>query len=58
MATMAYEKAQKENDYSIINELYNVLSNPYDEQSDAIEKKWSIKTPKWARSMPGVAFLS
>jgi len=58
MSTLAYEKAIKENDYSIINELLEVLEHPYDEQSSEIEMRWYKKTPDWATNLPGVAFMS
>lgn len=57
MATLAYEQAMK-GDYSICEELLIVLSKPYEDQSIEIAEKWSIKAPTWARTMPGVAFLS
>jgi hypothetical protein len=40
----------QEGDNSLIEELHNLLLNPYDEQSTEAEKKWFKKTPLWARS--------
>lgn len=45
-------------DYSVLYELLEVLSKPYEDQSEDIEKKWYQKTPPWAAQLPGVAFLS
>jgi len=57
MAALAYEKAA-EGDYSVIEELTELLRRPYEDQAPEQREKWSRRAPKWARSMPGVAFLS
>lgn len=55
MAQMAIELADKE-DYSLINELYKLLLNPYDEQPEF--EKWYTKRPDWAREKIGSSMLS
>lgn len=57
MSVLAYESAAK-GDYSLIEEINDVLSHPYDEQSPEVTAKWYSKAPNWARGMPGVAFMS
>ena len=56
MSVLAYEKAEQF-DYSIVNEINQLLLNPYDEQSE-MEDKYYKKTPNWARGCPGVSFMS
>ena len=55
MSQLAIEAAEKE-DYSLINELYNLLQNPYDEQPEY--QKWFSKRPDWARKKIGCSMLS
>lgn len=55
MAQMAIELAEK-TDYSLINELYTLLLNPYDEQPKY--EKWFAKRPDWAREKIGSSILS
>lgn len=55
MAQMAIELAEKE-DYSLIDELYTLLLNPYDEQPQF--EKWYAKRPDWAREKIGSSMLS
>ena len=55
MAQMAIEAAEKE-DFSVINELYVLLKNPYDEQLE--HEKWFAKRPEWARNKIGCSMLS
>jgi serine/tyrosine/threonine adenylyltransferase len=43
-------------DYSIVNELYIILKNPYNEQSKS--EKWFVKRPEWARTKVGCSMLS
>ena len=43
-------------DYSVINELYSMLKNPYDEQPH--NEKWFAKRPDWARHKVGCSMLS
>mgnify|MGYP000562817485 CR=1 FL=1 len=55
MAQMAIELAEKE-DYSLLNELYKLLLNPYEEQPEF--EKWFDKRPDWARQKIGSSMLS
>ncbi|WP_196888427.1 protein adenylyltransferase SelO [Aureivirga sp. CE67] len=55
MAQLAIEAADK-GDYSIINELAELLKKPYDTQKSA--EKWFAKRPEWARVKPGCSMLS
>ena len=55
MAQLAIEAAEK-GDYSLIDELFVLLKNPYDEQPDA--ERWFAKRPEWARHKVGCSMLS
>lgn len=55
MAQMAIEAAEKK-DYSIINELFQLLQKPYEEQHEL--DKWYAKRPEWARNKIGCSQLS
>jgi len=55
MAQMAIELAEKE-DYSLLNELYQLLLHPYEEQPKF--EKWFAKRPDWAREKIGSSMLS
>jgi protein adenylyltransferase len=55
MAQLAIDAADKE-DYSLIDELYTLLQNPYDEQPKM--EKWFTKRPDWARVKIGCSMLS
>ncbi len=55
MAQIAIELAEKE-DYSLLNELYELLLNPYEEQPKY--EKWFAKRPNWARVKIGSSMLS
>jgi uncharacterized protein YdiU (UPF0061 family) len=55
MAQLAIEAAEKE-DYSLIDELYQLLLRPYDEQSEM--EKWFEKRPDWALNKVGCSMLS
>jgi uncharacterized protein YdiU (UPF0061 family) len=55
MAQMAIELAEKE-DYSLLNELYELLLHPYEEQPK--NEKWFTKRPDWAREKIGSSMLS
>lgn len=55
MAQMAIEAAEK-GAYTLINELYQLLKNPYDEQPQY--EKWFNKRPDWARNKIGCSMLS
>jgi len=55
LAQLAIDKAEQ-NDFSLVNELLDVLRNPYDEQ---IEKShFAEKRPNWARVRAGCSMLS
>ncbi len=55
MAQLAIDKADK-GDYSLIDELYQMLKKPYDEQPK--NEKWFAKRPEWARHKVGCSMLS
>ena len=55
MSQLAIDAADK-GDYSLINELYTLLKNPYDEQPQY--NKWFTKRPEWARHKVGCSMLS
>lgn len=55
MAQLAIEAAEKE-DYTLIDELYQLLKNPYSEQPD--RQKWFAKRPEWAKHKIGCSMLS
>ena len=55
MAQLAIDAADK-GDYSIINELFNLLKKPYSEQRE--NNKWFAKRPEWARHKVGCSMLS
>ena len=55
MAQLAIDDANK-GDYKLIDELFNLLKQPYDEQPD--HEKWFVKRPDWARHKAGCSMLS
>jgi uncharacterized protein YdiU (UPF0061 family) len=55
MAQLAIEKAET-GDYSLIDELFQLLKKPYDEQPNS--EKWFKKRPDWARNKVGCSMLS
>lgn len=55
MAQIAIDAAEKD-DFSVVEELYQLLLNPYDEQSS--QEKWFAKRPEWARQKVGCSMLS
>lgn len=55
MAQLAIDDAEKE-DYNLLNELYEMLLNPYDEQEHY--QKWFAKRPDWAKNKVGCSALS
>ena len=55
MAQLAIDDADK-GDYSLLNELYEMLLKPYDEQENY--QKWFAKRPDWARHKVGCSALS
>lgn len=55
MAQLAIDDADK-GDYGLIDELYQLLKQPYEEQPDQV--KWFAKRPDWARDKVGCSMLS
>ena len=55
MAQLAIDDADK-GDYKLIDELFNLLKKPYDEQPNS--EKWFAKRPEWARHKVGCSMLS
>ena len=55
MAQLAIDKADK-GDYDLIDELFQLLKKPYDEQPKY--EKWFVKRPEWARHKVGCSMLS
>ena len=55
MAQLAIDEADKGN-YELIDELYQLLKTPYDEQPE--KEKWFAKRPEWARHKVGCSMLS
>ncbi|MFB9051552.1 YdiU family protein [Formosa undariae] len=55
MSQLAIDDAEK-GDYALVDELFNLLKNPYDEQPEF--QKWFAKRPEWARNKVGCSMLS
>ncbi len=55
MAQLAIDDANK-GDYKLIDELFQLLRKPYDEQPE--NEKWFAKRPDWARHKVGCSMLS
>ncbi|NJX15253.1 protein adenylyltransferase SelO [Tamlana crocina] len=55
MAQLAIDDAEK-GDYKLVDELFQLLKNPYDEQPEY--EKWFAKRPEWARNKVGCSMLS
>ena len=55
MAQLAIDDAD-EGDYRLIDELFQMLKNPYDDQPK--HEKWFAKRPEWARHKVGCSMLS
>ncbi|NHF61552.1 YdiU family protein [Flavobacteriaceae bacterium TP-CH-4] len=55
MAQLAIDAAD-EGDYSVLNELFDLLKRPYEEQPE--QHKWYAKRPEWARHKVGCSRLS
>lgn len=56
---MAYEATQaieKDQNSSLLNEIFEVLKKPYEEQPQF--EKWAQKRPHWAKNQPGSSTLS
>jgi len=56
MAQLAIDSAEKD-DYSVCEELYELLKQPYEEQP-LFEDKWYQKRPDWAKNRVGCSMLS
>ena len=57
MAQLAIDAAEEKGDFSIAEELYELLKRPYDEQPEH-EEQWFQKRPEWARHRAGCSMLS
>lgn len=55
MAQLCIEAAEI-NDYTVFNEIFNLLQNPYSEQPES--EKWFAKRPNWALKKVGCSMLS
>jgi uncharacterized protein YdiU (UPF0061 family) len=55
MSQLAIDDADK-GDYKLIDELFNMLKKPYEEQPNY--QKWFAKRPDWARHKVGCSMLS
>jgi len=57
MAQVAIDAAEEKGDFSVAEELHELLKRPYDEQPEH-EEKWFQKRPEWARHRVGCSMLS
>jgi uncharacterized protein YdiU (UPF0061 family) len=55
LSQLAIDNAEQ-GDYSLVNELLDVMRRPYDEQPQYHE--YAAKRPDWARNKPGCSMLS
>ncbi len=55
LAQLAIDKAEQ-NDFSMVNELLELLRHPYDEQENMAH--YAVKRPDWARDRAGCSMLS
>ncbi|AXK48772.1 protein adenylyltransferase SelO family protein [Aliarcobacter trophiarum] len=53
----AYQEAQNGN-YTLVNELQEIMTKPYDEQTKEIEEKYYIKKPKDLFGIAGISHVS
>ncbi len=56
MAQLAIDKVEQDGDFSLVNQLLDLLRKPYDEQPDG--EPFAAKRPEWARHRPGCSMLS
>ncbi len=56
MSQLAIDDATK-GDYSLCEELHQLLKRPYSEQME-MHDKWFVKRPEWARTKVGCSMLS
>ena len=56
MAQLAIDAAEK-GDFTVAEELYNLLKSPYEEQPE-FEVNWFQKRPEWAKHRVGCSMLS
>ena len=55
IAQLAIDDAD-EGDYGLVEELFQLLQKPYDEQPEM--EKWFAKRPEWAKNRVGCSMLS
>ncbi|KAF3978127.1 MAG: YdiU family protein [Methylococcales symbiont of Iophon sp. n. MRB-2018] len=55
LSQQAIDKAEQ-GDFSLVNDLLEVMRRPYDEQAD--KEEFAKKRPEWARNKPGCSSLS
>ena len=57
MAAQAYDAAAL-GDFSVVRELQEVLSKPYDEQGAEVDSRWAQVTPVEARDKMGLTYMT
>jgi uncharacterized protein YdiU (UPF0061 family) len=55
LSQLAIDKAEQ-GDFSMVNDLLELVQHPYDEQTD--KEEYAKKRPDWARNKPGCSKLS